>query len=68
MMAFGVFKAHLDLGLTDCGERATTHQEALYWFDLFDAPLAIMVRRVIRARSTSPHGQRVQVVGSCAVG
>jgi hypothetical protein len=67
MMAFGAFKAHLDLGLTDCGERATTHEEALYWFDRRDAPLAIMVRRVIRARSIpgiSPHGQGEEVVGS----
>jgi hypothetical protein len=53
MMTFGAFKAHLDLGLTNCGERATTHGEALYWFDRRDAPLAIIVRRVIRARQDS---------------
>jgi hypothetical protein len=59
MMAFSVFKSHLDLGLTSCGERATTHEEALYWFDVCDAPLAIIVRRVIRARSmfTGTHSQ-----------
>jgi hypothetical protein len=59
MMAFRVFKSHLDLGLTSCGERATTHEEALYWFDVRDAPLAIIVRRVIRARSmfTGTHSQ-----------
>jgi hypothetical protein len=66
MMAFSVFKSHLDLGLTSCGERATTHEETLYWFDRRDAPLAIIVRRVIRARNL-PDGQGMQVVGSGAV-
>jgi hypothetical protein len=62
MTAFGAFKADLDLGLTDSGERATTREEALYWFDRRDAPLAIIVRKVIRARSMPcifPHGQGV---------